>query len=251
MKAKKIIPCMDIRGGKIVKGVNFENIREIADPVEMAAYYSASGADELVFYDITASAEGRSVFDDLLSRVIREINIPLMVGGGIAAIEDCERVFALGGAKVSINSGAIKNPDLIAKAAGKYGSACVALSMDVKKIGADYRVFSSGGMADTGICALEWAHRGQENGAGELVINSIAGDGARTGFDLEMLLAIRSVSHLPIVASGGAGKKEDFLELFTKTDIEAGLAASIFHLKEVQIPDLKEYLSSNGIAVCN
>ena len=249
MMTKKIIPCLDIRDGRVVKGVKFEGIQDVTDPVEAAASYNAQGADELVFYDITASLENRILFTDLMSKVAAQISIPLTVGGGISSLDDFERVLGCGADKVSLNSGAIKNPDLIEQAARKYGSSRIVLGMDVKRVGSGYRLFSGGGRTDTGLDALEWARRGQESGAGELVVNSIDTDGVRGGFDIEMLSAVRAVSTLPIVASGGAGTKEHFLELFNQVDVDAGLAASIFHFKELLIPDLKQYLHENGIAV--
>ena len=249
MLTKRIIPCLDIRDGRVVKGVKFEGIKDVIDPVEAAAYYNAQGADELVFYDITATHENRGLFTDLLRKVAAQVFIPLTVGGGINTLDDFERVLSCGADKVSVNSGAIKTPDLIGLAARKYGNQCVVLSMDIKRVDGEFRLFSSGGRIDTGINAIEWARQGQERGAGELVVNSIDTDGVRGGFDLEMLDAVRAVSSLPVVASGGAGSKEHFLELFGSTDVDAGLAASIFHFKELTIPDLKTYLDQNGIPV--
>ena len=249
MLNKKIIPCLDIRDGRVVKGVRFEGIQDVTDPVEAAAYYNAQGADELVFYDITATHENRGLFVDLLRKVAAQVFIPLTVGGGINSLGDFERVLGCGADKVSVNSGAIKDPGLIEAAAKKYGDQCVVLSMDVKRVGGGFRLFSAGGRADTGLDAIEWARKGQESGAGELVVNSIDTDGVRGGFDIELLRAVRGVSSLPIVASGGAGKKEHFLELFEQADVDAGLAASIFHFKELLIPDLKRYLDKNGITV--
>lgn len=249
MTTKKIIPCLDIRDGRVVKGVKFEGIQDVTDPVQAAAYYNAQGADELVFYDITASLENRGLFTDLLRAVAGQVSIPLTAGGGIASIEDCERVLGCGADKVSLNSGAIKNPALIKQAAKKYGSQRIVLGMDVKRLDGGFRLFKGGGMVDTGIDAVEWARQGQERGAGELVLNSIDNDGVRGGFDIEMLNAVRNVTTIPIVASGGAGTKEHFLELFRKTDVEAGLAASIFHFKDLLIPELKAYLMENGVSV--
>jgi len=249
MLAKKIIPCLDIRDGRVVKGVKFEGIQDVTDPVEAAAFYNAQGADELVFYDITASLEGRSLSEELLRKVAGQISIPLTVGGGINTIDDFEWVLGCGADKVSVNSGAIKNPGIIAEAAKKYGSNRVVLGMDVKRVGSGFNLFSAGGRTDTGIDAIEWVRHAQASGAGELVVNSIDTDGVRGGFDIEMLSAVRAASTLPIVASGGAGTKEHFLQLFEQVDVEAGLAASIFHFKELLIPDLKSYLSANGVAV--
>ncbi len=249
MITKRIIPCLDVRNGRVVKGINFEGVKDVADPVEMARFYNDAGADELVFYDITASVEERSLFTDILKRVASQIFIPLTVGGGIHSLDDFDRVLKCGADKVSINSGAIKRPELIREAALKYGKQCVVLSMDVKRVNGSFHVFSKGGREDTGIDALKWAEDGVESGAGELVINSIDTDGVKDGFDLELLLAIAERVSVPIVASGGAGKKEDFKELFRYPQIDAGLAASIFHFKEVNIRDLKSYLRECGIEV--
>ncbi|HHU05089.1 MAG TPA: imidazole glycerol phosphate synthase subunit HisF [Clostridiales bacterium] len=249
MVAKRIIPCLDVRNGRVVKGVKFENIQDMADPVVLARYYNESGADELVFYDITASVEGRALFTDILRAVASEIFIPLTVGGGISSLDDFDRVLKCGADKVSVNSGAIKDPSLISAAAKRYGDQCVVLSMDVKRVGGSFRVFAKGGREDTGIDAIEWARRGEERGAGEIVLNSIDTDGVRGGFDMEMLRAIGEVVTIPIVASGGAGKMEDFLELFKYDRIDAGLAAGIFHTKQVNIRELKEYLAVNGVNV--
>ena len=249
MLTKKIIPCLDIRDGRVVKGVKFEEVRDVTDPIEAAAFYNAQGADELVFYDITASNENRLLFVDLLRKVASQVSIPLTVGGGISGLDDFERVLGCGADKVSVNSGAIKDPGLVEAAAKKYGSQRVVLGMDVKRVDGGFRLFTGGGRIDTGLDAIEWAYKGQESGAGELVVNSIDTDGVRGGFDIELLSAMRAVSSLPIVASGGAGTKEHFLELFEQVDVEAGLAASIFHFKELLIPDLKQYLHENGIAV--
>ena len=247
MLAKRIIPCLDVKNGRVVKGVNFEGLRDLADPVEMARFYNESGADELVFYDITASAEGRTLFTDILRRVAQEIFIPLTVGGGINTLEDFDRVLKCGADKVSVNSGAIRNPGIIAEAARKYGDQCVVLSMDVKRVDGQFRLFAKGGREDTGIDAMEWAVRGVKNGAGEIVLNSIDTDGVKGGFDLEMLDTLASLVDVPIIASGGAGKMEDFAELFTHPGIDAGLAASIFHTRQVEIRDLKTYLRARGV----
>ncbi|MCL2580300.1 MAG: imidazole glycerol phosphate synthase subunit HisF [Oscillospiraceae bacterium] len=249
MLTKRIIPCLDIRDGRVVKGVNFEGIRDVSDPVEAAAYYNAQGVDELVFYDITATFENRGLFTDLLRRVASQIFIPLTVGGGINSLDDFGRVLGCGADKVSVNSGAVKNPGLIEQAARKYGDQCVVLSMDIKRMDGGFRLFSAGGRTDTGLDAIEWARQAGERGAGELVVNSIDTDGVRNGFDIEMLNAVRAVSSLPIVASGGAGNKEHFLELFENADVDAGLAASIFHFRELEIPVLKAYLAKHGMPV--
>ena len=249
MLTKRIVPCLDVRGGKVVKGKNFEGIKDIADPVELAEYYNKAGADELVFYDITATVEGREIFSDVLESVARQIFIPLTVGGGIDTPEDFDRVLKLGADKVSVNSGAIKRPELISEAAKIYGNQCVVLSMDVKRIDGKFHVFTKGGREDTGMDAIEWAIQGEALGAGELVVNSIDTDGVKEGFDLELLDLIAEKTSLPIVASGGAGKMEDFAELFKHPGIDAGLAASIFHRKEVDIMELKEYLKGEDVSV--
>ncbi len=247
MLAKRIIPCLDVRNGRVVKGVNFEGLRDMADPVEMARFYSDSGADELVFYDITASAEGRALFTDVLRRVAVEIFIPLTVGGGINTVEDFDRVLKCGADKVSVNSGSIRDPSLIGAAAKKYGSQCVVLSMDVKRVDGRFRLFAKGGREDTGIDAMDWAERGVAAGAGEIVLNSIDTDGVKKGFDLEMLDRLAALVDVPIIASGGAGRMEDFAELFAHPGIDAGLAASIFHTKQVDIKELKRYLRAGGV----
>ena len=248
MITKRIIPCLDVKDGRVVKGVNFAGLQDMADPVEMARYYNAAGADELVFYDITASVEGRTIFTDILRRVASEIFIPLTVGGGINTLDDFDRVLKCGADKVSVNSGAIKNPALIGEAAKRYGNQCVVLSVDVKRVAGQFRVFAKGGREDTGLDALDWIKRGVDAGAGEIVLNSIDTDGVKNGFDLELLDAVAARCAVPIIASGGAGKKEDFLELFRNHPaVDAGLAASIFHTKQVEINDLKRYLRENGV----
>ena len=247
MITKRIIPCLDVKNGRVVKGVNFEGLQDMADPVEMARYYNASGADELVFYDITASVEGRGLFTDILREVASQIFIPLTVGGGINTLEDFDRVLKCGADKVSVNSGALKNPDLIPAAAQRYGNQCVVLSADVKRVNGQFRVFAKGGREDTGRDALDWISWCVAHGAGEICLNSIDTDGVRTGFDLEMLDAVAARVNVPIIASGGAGKKEDFLELFHHKGIDAGLAAGIFHQKLLTIHDLKTYLNENGV----
>ena len=249
MIAKRIIPGLDVKDGRVVKGTNFQGLRDMADPVEMARFYNAAGADELVFYDITASAEGRALFTDILRAVASEVFIPLTVGGGIRTLEDFDRVLKCGADKVSVNSGAIADPDLIGAAAKRYGDQCVVLSMDVKRVDGEFRLFAKGGREDTGIDALNWAVRGVEAGAGEIVLNSIDTDGVKQGFDLEMLDALAARVDVPIVASGGAGKMEDFAALFTHPGMDAGLAASIFHTRQVEIRALKEFLRDRGVAV--
>ncbi len=248
MLAKRIIPCLDVRDGMVVKGKNFEGIKEVESPVALAQKYNLSGADELVFYDITASAEGRSLFTDALKEVASCIFIPLTVGGGINSLADFDRVLKCGADKVSVNSGAIADPTLIGRAAKLYGDQCVVLSMDVKRVDGKFTVFSHGGRINTGIDAEEWAYRGQEEGAGELVLNSIDTDGVKGGFDCEMLQKVCARLKIPVIASGGAGKKEDFLQLFkTVPQADAGLAASVFHFGEINIEQLKLYLAENGI----
>ena len=249
MLTKRIIPCLDVRDGKVVKGVNFQGVRDIEDPVEMASFYNETGADELVFYDITASWEERKLFDGVLRRVAEQVFIPLCVGGGVNSVEDFDRILNAGADKVSVNSGAIRDPDLISRAARKYGDQCVVLSMDVKRVDGQYRVFARGGREDTGMDALEWCRRGQDLGAGELVLNSIDTDGVKNGFDLEMLRDVAACVTIPIIASGGAGGMEDFAELFRLEGVDAGLAASIFHFREVDIRDLKRFLASRGVSV--
>jgi cyclase len=246
---KRIIPCLDVRDGRVVKGTNFTGIKDVEDPVNLARLYNNSGADELVFYDITASVEKRPIFTDVLKSVAREIFIPLTVGGSINTLDDFDMVLNSGADKVSVNSGAIKNPDLIDEAAKRYGNQCVVLSVDVKRVNGEFHVFTKGGREDTGINALDWIKEGEKRGAGELVLNSIDTDGVKNGFDLEMLYKVSSLISIPIIASGGAGKMEDFKELFKLKGIDAGLAASIFHYGEVDIKELKEYLNSKGINV--
>ena len=250
MITKRIIPCLDVRDGRVVKGVNFEGLQDVNDPVALAKYYSDHGADELVFYDITASHEGRKLFTDILRDTASTIFIPLTVGGGINTVEDFERVLKCGADKVSVNSGAIRNPDLIPQAAAKYGSQCVVLSVDAKRVDGSFHVFRNGGRIDTGMDALEWIEQGVRNGAGEVVLNSIDTDGVKQGFDLEMLEAVNRIVRVPVIASGGAGCAQDFVRLFqTIPEISAGLAASIFHFGEVQISDLKRELKKEGISV--
>ena len=249
MITKRIIPCLDVRNGRVVKGKNFEGIQDVSDPVEMAKFYNREGADELVFYDITASVEERGLFTDILRKVASEIFIPLTVGGGINTLEDFDRVLKCGADKVSVNSGAIRNPNIIGQAAKKYGDQCVVLSMDIKRVDGVFRLFAKGGRENTGIDALQWAVDGVNSGAGELVVNSIDTDGVKGGFDLELLDAIAARVNVPIIASGGAGMMEDFSELFSHEGIDAGLAASIFHYKEIRIEDLKKYLRDQGVEV--
>lgn len=250
MITKRIIPCLDVRNGRVVKGVNFEGLRDVSSPVVLGKYYSDHGADELVFYDITASAEGRALFTDILREVAATIFIPLTVGGGINTIEDFDRVLKCGADKVSVNSGAIRNPELVREAAQKYGDQCVVLSADIKRVDGQFHVFARGGREDTGMEAIGWIRRCVDMGAGEVVVNSIDTDGVKSGFDLEMLAAVCGAVRVPVVASGGAGSSDDFVTLFrTLPGVDAGLAASIFHFGEVQIPGLKQTLRANGITV--
>ena len=250
MLAKRIIPCLDVRDGRVVKGTNFKGIKDVDSPVELAKFYNAEGADELVFYDITASAEGRGLFAQVLREVASQIFIPLTVGGGISSVSDFDRVLKSGADKVSVNSGAIRRPALIEEAAKRYGDQCVVLSMDVKRVGGVFRVFSKGGREMTDLEAVSWAKYGEDHGAGEIVLNSIDTDGVKGGFDLEMLKAVSEAVQIPVVASGGAGKMEDFSALFhTLPRVDAGLAASIFHYKEVSIKELKAYLASQNIPI--
>ncbi len=250
MITKRIIPCLDVCNGRVVKGVNFTGLSDVSSPVELARYYSENGADELVFYDITASFEQRALFTDILRQVASTIFIPLTVGGGINTLDDFDRVLKCGADKVSVNSGAIKNPSLIEEAAKVYGNQCVVLSADIKRVDGVFRVFSKGGRENTGMEAIEWIKSCVSRGAGEVVVNSIDTDGVKNGFDIEMLSAVQSAVNVPVVASGGAGKTEDFVELFKKIPkMSAGLAASIFHFGEVKIADLKKELADNGITV--
>ena len=252
MITKRIIPCLDVKNGRVVKGVNFAGLRDVNSPVELAEYYSNCGTDELVFYDITASAEGRGLFTDILREVASKIFIPLTVGGAINSVEDFDRVLKCGADKVSVNSGAIRNPQLIEAAAKRYGDQCVVLSVDVKRVDGVFRVFAKGGRENTGMEALEWIKNGVDSGAGEIVVNSMDTDGVKEGFDLELLEKVCNIVSVPVIASGGAGKMEDFSVLFKELPkVDAGLAASVFHFGEIKIADLKEYLVSEGINVRN
>lgn len=250
MITKRIIPCLDVKDGRVVKGVKFKGLSDVSSPVELGRYYSSMGADELVFYDITASAEGRKLFTDILRQVASKIFIPLTVGGGISSIDDFDRVLKCGADKVSVNSGAIRDPELIREAAEKYGDQCVVLSVDVSLVDGQYRVFSRGGRDDTGLDAIDWIRKGVSLGAGEVVVNSIDTDGVKQGFDLPLLKKVCDAVNVPVIASGGAGSIDDFKELFREIPtVDAGLAASIFHFGEVEIPELKRQLSESGINV--
>ena len=248
MITKRIIPCLDVRDGRVVKGVNFDGLRDVSSPVTLAKFYSDCGADELVFYDITASSDGRKLFTEILCETARNVFIPLTVGGGINTVEDFDRVLKCGADKVSVNSGAIRNPDLIRQAALRYGDQCVVLSADIKRVDGQFRIFAKGGREDTGMEAISWIRKCVDLGAGEIVVNSIDTDGVKGGFDLEMLEAVCNVVSVPVIASGGAGKTEDFITLFkTLPKVDAGLAASIFHFGEVKIADLKAEMAKNDI----
>ena len=250
MITKRIIPCLDVRDGRVVKGVNFEGVRDVSSPASLAKYYSENGADELVFYDITASYEGRALFTDILRDVAKTIFIPLTVGGGINTLDDFDRVLKCGADKVSVNSGAIRNPELIGEAAKRYGDQCVVLSVDVKRVDGVFRVFSKGGRENTGMEAIEWIKRCVFSGAGEVVVNSIDTDGVKGGFDIELLRAVCDAVSVPVIASGGAGSIRDFVHLFKEIpEIDAGLAASVFHFGEIEIPKLKAELKANNITV--
>ena len=250
MITKRIIPCLDVKDGRVVKGVNFKGLNDVSSPIELAEFYSNCGADELVFYDITASSDGRRLFTDILTETASRVFIPLTVGGGINTLDDFDRVLKCGADKVSVNSGAIKNPNLIYEAAKRYGDQCVVLSVDVKRVDGTFKVFAKGGRENTGLDALPWIKNAVDSGAGEIVVNSIDTDGVKKGFDLEMLEAVCNVANVPVIASGGAGKIEDFITLFkTLPGVDAGLAASIFHFGEVSISTLKEEMFKNNISV--
>ncbi len=250
MITKRIIPCLDVKDGRVVKGVKFEGLSDVSSPIALAQYYSEHGADELVFYDITASAEGRALFTDILTETAKQVFIPLTVGGGINTLEDFDRVLKCGADKVSVNSGALRNPTLIREAALRYGSQCVVLSVDVKRVGDSFHVFAKGGREDTGRDALAWIQQGLDLGAGEIVVNSIDTDGVKGGFDIALLQQVCAISPVPVIASGGAGSKEHFGQLFAEIpSIDAGLAASIFHFGEVSIAEVKEHLKQQGVFV--
>lgn len=250
MITKRIIPCLDVKDGRVVKGVNFLGLADVSSPVKLAKFYSDNGADELVFYDITASYEGRALFCDILTEVARTIYIPLTVGGGIHSLDDFDRVLKCGADKVSVNTGAVRNPALLTEAAKKYGNQCVVLSCDVKRVDGTFRLFAKGGREDTGLDAIQWIRDGERRGAGEVVVNSIDTDGVKGGFDLELLQAVSEAVSIPVIASGGAGSIDDFVTLFeTLPTVDAGLAASIFHFGEVQISDLKKTLRDHGVLV--
>ncbi len=248
MITKRIIPCLDVKDGNVVKGVNFDNLKNVSSPVKLAEYYSECGADELVFYDITASSDGRKLFTEVLAETAKNVFIPLTVGGGINTLDDFDRVLKCGADKVSVNSGAIKDPSLIGRAAKLYGDQCVVLSVDIKRVGGVFRVFAKGGRVDTGLEAIDWIKRGVASGAGEIVVNSIDTDGVKNGFDIELLNEVCNAVSVPVIASGGAGSTYDFIKLFKALPkVDAGLAASVFHFGEVKIKDLKRAMCDNGI----
>jgi len=250
MITKRLIPCLDVKNGRVVKGTNFKGLSDVSSPVELAKYYSENGADELVFYDITASFEGRALFTDILKEVASTIFIPLTVGGGINTLEEFDRVLKCGADKVSVNSGAIRNPELVSLAAQRYGNQCVVLSADIKRVDGVFRVFAKGGRENTGMEAISWIKECVARGAGEVVVNSIDTDGVKKGFDIEMLKAVCEAINVPVIASGGAGSEEHFIELFRAIpDIDAALAASVFHFGEIKIPELKEKMSKNNITM--
>ena len=248
MITKRIIPCLDVKDGRVVKGVNFAGLQDVSSPVTLAKFYSENGADELVFYDITASSDGRKLFTDILCETAKSVFIPLTVGGGINTVADFDRVLKCGADKVSVNSGAIHNPQLVYEAAKLYGDQCVVLSVDIKRVDGAFRVFAKGGRENTGLEAIEWIRRCVGNGAGEVVVNSIDTDGVKGGFDLPMLEAVCNAVSVPVIASGGAGKMEDFITLFRALPkVDAGLAASVFHFGEVKIPELKAKMAQANI----
>lgn len=248
MTNKRIIPCLDVDKGRVVKGKKFKDIQDVADPLELAKKYIAAGADELVFYDITASSENRSLFIDTIETIAKEVDIPFTVGGGIRTLEDIEKIFAVGVDKVSINSAAIVDPLFIQQAAEKFGSARIVLSIDVKQVGpSEWSIYSRGGNTDTGMDAIKWAIQGERLGAGEIVVNSIDGDGEKDGYSLELTRTIAEEVKIPVVASGGAGKMEHFSTILTEGKADAALAASVFHYDEIDIVQLKEYLQSKNI----
>ncbi len=249
MLTKRIIPCLDIKNGRTVKGVNFVGLRDAGDPVELAKIYAQNGADELVFLDITATHERRKTVVELAEEVGRAINIPFTIGGGIATLEDMEKVFKAGADKIAMNSAAVKRPKIIKEAAERFGNQAIVLAIDAKKNKNTWNVFVAGGRKDTGLDLIEWVKKGQELGAGEILLTSMDCDGVKTGFDVEMLKAVKAVAKVPVIASGGAGKMEDFFEIFKDDLAESGLAASIFHFKEIEILDLKKYLAKKNISV--
>lgn len=250
MLAKRIIPCLDVRDGRVVKGVNFVNIRDAGDPVELASYYSEQGADEIVFLDITATSNARDTVVDVVERTAAQVFVPLTVGGGIRTLDDFQRLLRAGADKISVNSAAVKDPGLIARAAERFGSQCVVLAIDARlRPEGWYEVVVAGGRTPTGLDAVEWARRGQELGAGEILLTSMDADGTKAGFDLEMTRAVTEAVTIPVIASGGCGSLEHFAQVFEKTGCDAALAASLFHFGELTVPQVKEYLAEQNIPV--
>ncbi len=250
MLAKRIIPCLDVRDGRVVKGVNFVNIRDAGDPVELASYYSTQGADEIVFLDITATSDGRDTVADVVERTAAQVFVPLTVGGGIRSLEDFQLLLRAGADKISVNSAAVKDPALISRAAERFGSQCVVLAIDARRRPeGNYEVVVAGGRTPTGLDALEWAREGQRRGAGEILLTSMDADGTKAGFDLEMTRAVTRAVSIPVIASGGCGSLEHFAQVFEQTGCDAALAASLFHFGELTVPQVKEYLASRNIPV--
>ena len=250
MLAKRIIPCLDVRDGRVVKGVNFVNIRDAGDPVELARFYSDQGADEIVFLDITATSDGRATVADVVERTAEQVFVPLTVGGGIRTLEDFRQLLRAGADKISVNSAAVKDPGLISRAAERFGSQCVVLAIDARRRPeGSYEVVVAGGRTPTGLDAVEWARRGEVLGAGEILLTSMDADGTKAGFDLEMTRAVTQAVSIPVIASGGCGSLEHFAQVFAETDCDAALAASLFHFGELTVPQVKEYLRKRKITV--
>jgi cyclase len=249
MLAKRIIPCLDVDKGRVVKGVKFQNLRDAGDPVEVAKSYEEQSADELVFLDITASAEERKIMIEVVQRVAETIFIPFTVGGGVSSLEDIRRLLSAGADKVSINTAAVKNPQLIYESAKRFGSQCIVVAIDAKRSERGWEVYIHGGRTPTGLDVVEWAKRVESLGAGEILLTSMDADGTKKGYDIELNRAVASAVSIPVIASGGAGTMEHFYEVFTQTNVDAALAASLFHFKEVSIPELKAYLKNKGVHV--
>ena len=252
MLAKRIIPCLDVRDGRVVKGVNFVNIRDAGDPVELATYYSKQGADEIVFLDITATYEARKTVADVVARTVQQVFVPVTVGGGIRTLEDFRQLLRAGADKISVNSAAVKDPTLINRAAERFGSQCVVLAIDARhRPDGTYEVVVAGGRTPTGKDAVEWAKEGEARGAGEILLTSMDADGTKKGFDLAMTKAITDAVHIPVIASGGCGALEHFADVFEQADADAALAASLFHFGELTVPQVKDYLRTRNIPVRN
>lgn len=250
MLAKRIIPCLDVRDGRVVKGVNFVNIRDAGDPVELATYYSQQGADEIVFLDITATYEARKTVADVVRKTVQQVFVPVTVGGGIRTLEDFQELLRAGADKISVNSAAVKDPTLISRAAERFGSQCVVLAIDARRReDGSYEVVVAGGRTPTGLDAIEWAKKGEALGAGEILLTSMDADGTKKGFDLEMTRAVTSAVHIPVIASGGCGALEHFADVLTQADADAALAASLFHFGELTVPQVKDYLKTQDIPV--